>query len=205
MGSAIAGPCVYAEEDALADLEYHRQKDLDFWQYRQKSLERLTARSCPPEELHAKATCALIQMDSWDQLHQDHIASEGFRERKFILRDFPMLAGVGRPHEEDRDNYVPSGQEDDLPWPASGRVPVRILEIGCGSGATCLPILRANKAAHVTACDFSEQAVRLCRQTIETQLPADLNRFDSVTCDATELPASEYVDEATTACTHECA
>ena len=73
------------------------------------------------------------QSARWDEFHQHHDAGDFFKERRYLLAEFPALAVDA---------------------------PTTILEIGCGSGSSCVPILRANPRARVLACDFSPAAVR---------------------------------------------
>jgi hypothetical protein len=72
------------------------------------------------------------QAGCWDDFHKQHRGGNFFKERRYLLAEFPSLA---------------------LDTPFS------ILEVGCGSGSSCLPVLRANPRAAVLACDFSAAAV----------------------------------------------
>ncbi|MEW5318802.1 MAG: hypothetical protein WDW38_009989 [Sanguina aurantia] len=46
------------------------------------------------------------------------------------------------------------------PEPASPPTPIHIVELGCGSGASLLPILRANPHCHVTGTDISPTSLQ---------------------------------------------
>ncbi len=83
------------------------------------------------------------------------------------------------------DNHRPwRGVSDigDVPFPPGGKV----LEVGCGNGKTAVAM--SKKGYSVVAVDFSESAVRMCRDTIPdagefvcasfTSLPFDDSSFD---------------------------
>ena len=83
------------------------------------------------------------------------------------------------------DNHRPwRGVSDlgDVPFPVKGK----ILEVGCGNGKTAVAL--SKKGFSVTAIDFSESAIEMCRSTIPdagefvcasiTDLPFDDSSFD---------------------------
>lgn len=70
---------------------------------------------------------------AWEAFHRRHARVNFFKERRYVLAEFPELACDERP--------------------------LLILEVGCGTGSTCIPILRGNARATVVACDCSAAAV----------------------------------------------
>ena len=94
------------------------------------------------------------QSARWDEFHEHHDAGDFFKERRYLLAEFPALAVDA---------------------------PTTILEIGCGSGSSCVPILRANPRARVLACDFSPAAVRCTARAAARLGLAD--RLAAFTCD----------------------
>ena len=106
------------------------------------------------------------QSARWDEFHQHHDAGDFFKERRYLLAEFPALAVDA---------------------------PTTILEIGCGSGSSCVPILRANPRARVLACDFSPAAVRCTARAAARLDLAD--RLAAFTCD----PARENLAAAAAA------
>ena len=91
------------------------------------------------------ATDAAAQIAGWQthfERHEGQLAHNPFfKERRYLLQQFPLLR--------------------------TG--PMRILEIGCGNGSSCLPILRGNPQAHVHASDPSPAAVEQTRRYVELQ------------------------------------
>ncbi|MCO5576671.1 hypothetical protein L7F22_030486 [Adiantum nelumboides] len=80
------------------------------------------------------------------------------QERRYLVKEFPDLL-------------------------ASERV-LNILEIGCGTGSSVLPILRANKAAVVYACDCSESVLKRAHSLALSTISSDGNRrFVPFLCD----------------------
>ena len=115
-------------------------------------------RSAPPPSHHPDPPDELTtarQSARWDEFHERHDAGDFFKERRYLLAEFPALA-------------VPDA-------------PTTILEIGCGSGSSCVPILRANPRARVLACDFSPAAVRCTARAAARLGLAD--RLAAFTCD----------------------
>ena len=77
---------------------------------------------------------------SWDAFHRQHCGAAFFRPRRYLLAEFPLLAARGKE--------------------------LTVLELGCGNGSSCLPLLLANPDARVVACDFAESAVAATRQAV---------------------------------------
>ena len=74
---------------------------------------------------------------SWDAFHRQHSGAAFFKARRYLLAEFPVLATRGKE--------------------------LTVLELGCGNGSSCLPLLLANPDARVVACDFAESAVTATR------------------------------------------
>ena len=77
---------------------------------------------------------------SWDAFHRQHAGVAFFKQRRYIVAEIPQLAARG--------------------------TELTVLELGCGNGSTCLPVLRANPEARVVACDFAASAVEAARQAV---------------------------------------
>ena len=128
-------------------------------------------RSCRAAELTSgsKGSTTEAQAGTWDDFHRQHKGGTFFKERRYLLAEFPCLASAGRT--------------------------TSVLEIGCGSGSSCLPVLRANPTAAVIACDFSAAAVECARRAVadaDAQLcvaaadpptPSFSERFCAFVCD----------------------
>jgi len=63
----------------------------------------------------------------------------------------------------------------------------RVLEVGCGRGATLLELAR--KGANVVGLDYSEEAIAVCRKLARESNTA--NRAEFVNADAQKIPFSE--------------
>ncbi|KAI5083842.1 hypothetical protein GOP47_0000011 [Adiantum capillus-veneris] len=97
-------------------------------------------------------------VEAWKKFHHLHAKHAFFKERRYLVKEFPDLL-------------------------ASDRV-LNILEVGCGTGSSVLPILRANKAAVVYACDCSESVLRRAHSLVQTTISSDGNcRFVPFLCD----------------------
>ena len=78
---------------------------------------------------------------SWDAFHRQHSGAAFFKARRYLVAEFPQLLGK-------------RGQE------------LTVLELGCGNGSSCLPLLLANPAVRVVACDFAAAAVAATRSAV---------------------------------------
>lgn len=96
--------------------------------------------------------------EAWNNFHTRHSTGKFFKERRYLLKEFPELASCGEC------------------W--------TVLEIGCGNGSTALAILRGNKSISLYACDCSKEALERAKENIEA---ADINlakeRFYPFQCD----------------------
>ena len=96
----------------------------------------------------------------WEAFHGEvHGAGEFFKDRRYLVREFYELkTGVPGP--------PPRWTMDDI----TQRLPaaaVDVIEVGCGTGNSCIPVLGANPLARVCACDFSESAVAITASRAE--------------------------------------
>ncbi|KAH0716166.1 hypothetical protein KY285_007242 [Solanum tuberosum] len=96
--------------------------------------------------------------EAWNNFHTRHSTGKFFKERRYLLKEFPELA--------------------------SCRGCSTVLEIGCGNGSTALAVLRGNKSISLYACDCSKEALERAKENIEA---ADINlakeRFYPFQCD----------------------
>ncbi|XP_051121691.1 uncharacterized protein LOC127245086 isoform X2 [Andrographis paniculata] len=83
---------------------------------------------------------ALKNAEAWDKFHACHSSGKFFKERRYLLKEFPELASCG-------ENK-------------------KVLEVGCGNGSTILPILRGHESIIVYACDCSDEALERTKEII---------------------------------------
>ncbi|KAJ7547936.1 hypothetical protein O6H91_08G110400 [Diphasiastrum complanatum] len=129
-------------EAPQAAIAYHCQ---DFeWDSLRQQIEssdaylRLKTDLCRKRDVTEETNAA---QTAWDQFHQRHSKGLFFKERRYLLKEFPEL-----------NNQVKS---------------LKVLEVGCGNGSTIIPILKANKAAIVYACDLSDDALKAALERID--------------------------------------
>ena len=117
-------------------LTFHDQRDFDWAehaaQFKQLLDSRVTLSSCDGCGLDEQALY-------WERSFEAGTARRNFKERRYLLRQFPLLE----------------------------REQLRVLEVGCGTGSSVLPILKGNASAHVFASDPSQSAVRITRELSE--------------------------------------
>ena len=111
-------------------------------------------RGPPGDEDGATPTTSEAQARAWDDFHGTHDSGVFFKERRYLLAEFPALLEVGC-----------------------------VLEVGCGSGSSALPVLAANPSATVLACDWSANAVRCAERAVASRAPDDAHRFEAFVCD----------------------
>ncbi|CAH9111594.1 unnamed protein product [Cuscuta europaea] len=115
------------------------------------------------QDLDAAAFChssSLPKEDSeaWNKFHTRHSTGRFFKERRYLLKEFPELASC---------NKYSIG-----------------LEVGCGNGSTVLPILRGNENIFIFACDCSCEAVERTKENISAaNLASAKHRFNLFQCD----------------------
>ncbi|KAH7662897.1 tRNA(Thr) (cytosine(32)-N(3))-methyltransferase protein [Dioscorea alata] len=82
--------------------------------------------------------------DSWRSFHRRHSSGKFFKERRYLLEEFPELRRS--------DSFA------------------KVLEVGCGNGSTVLPILRAKKNMVIYACDCSTEVVERAKEIISSTI-----------------------------------
>ncbi|RDX71503.1 Methyltransferase-like protein 6 [Mucuna pruriens] len=97
-------------------------------------------------------------VEAWKQFHLRHASGKFFKERRYLLKEFPEL----------------------LSCPPNSK----LLEVGCGNGSTALPILRANKDLIVYACDCSDETLERAKEIISGASATTFrHRFSTFCCD----------------------
>ncbi|KAF2307014.1 hypothetical protein GH714_023297 [Hevea brasiliensis] len=95
---------------------------------------------------------------AWQMFHIRHSSGKFFKERRYLLKEFPELVSCG-----------------DFS---------KVLEVGCGSGSSVVPILRGNKSIIVYACDCSTETLEKAKQIVDaTDIVSVQNRFKPFYCD----------------------
>ncbi|KAI5398215.1 hypothetical protein KIW84_063850 [Lathyrus oleraceus] len=103
-------------------------------------------------------------VQAWKQFHTRHSSGKFFKERRYLLKEFPQL----------------------LSSPPNSNP--KLLEVGCGNGSTVLPILRENKDVIVYACDCSDETLDRAKEIINANANANgvdsfKHRFHTFCCD----------------------
>ncbi|KAI4364555.1 hypothetical protein MLD38_020629 [Melastoma candidum] len=97
--------------------------------------------------------------DAWRKFHARHYSGKFFKERRYLLKEFPELA-----------------------VPRDGGC--KVLEVGCGNGSTVLPILRGNENVTLYACDCSVEALDYAKQVVDgSEVASFRDRFYPFQCD----------------------
>lgn len=121
-----------------------------------------------PFHLHSpSSSCSKSQPDSdaWKRFHIRHSSGKFFKERRYLLKEFPELV---------------SCKEENS----------KVLEVGCGNGSTVLPILRGNENAVVYGCDCSSETLERAKEIVEaSNVVACKHRFHPFYCD---LPVTGF-------------
>lgn len=118
----------------------------------------------------AKGSPSVTSYDrsSWENFHSQHSRARFFKERRYLLLEFPQL-GVTDP-------------------------PQHFVEVGCGCGSSLLPVLRSNHTCRVTGCDISPTAVHLFLEAAKQYdiQPERVNAFafDAASSGTGEPPSS---------------
>lgn len=97
--------------------------------------------------------------EAWDKFHARHSTGKFFKERRYLLKEFPELASC-------EDNS-------------------KVLEVGCGNGSTALPLLCGREGIILYACDCSNEALERTKEIISSSsssVSAGL-RFHPFLCD----------------------
>ncbi|XP_078175361.1 methyltransferase family protein [Carex rostrata] len=123
------------------EAEYH-STDFD-WEHLRQEIENLPSFSYHLSS-HTTASStsdsSLVEADSWRRFHRRHSTARFFKERRYLLKEFPELLSC---HDS-----------------------VKVIEVGCGNGSTVLPILRARESIVVYACDCSEEIIEKAKEIV---------------------------------------
>ncbi|GMI79170.1 tRNA methyltransferase 140b [Hibiscus trionum] len=139
--------------------EYH-SKDFDWETLRQEiendpslSYHLLPFVSPQPEQQVSKDP-----IKAWQSFHIQHSSGKFFKERRYLLKEFPELVSCG------------DGS--------------KVLEVGCGNGSTALPILRGNDKIILYACDCSNETLQRAKEFVVASNVASVeHRFRPFYCD----------------------
>ncbi|CAN6917222.1 hypothetical protein Bca4012_089404 [Brassica carinata] len=136
--------------------EYH-SKDFE-WEFVKNLVENDPSLSHHLQEQHLVDSSSFSSSDSkpWQDFHSRHSSGKFFKERRYLLKEFPELVLCG-------EN-------------------TKLLEVGCGNGSTVLPLLRGSKNITVYACDCSSEALVRTKENINRAI-ATVDNFHSFTCD----------------------
>ncbi|KAL3789572.1 hypothetical protein ACHAWO_009135 [Cyclotella atomus] len=103
----------------------------------------------------------MTQAQCWDDFHTAHSHGNFFKPRRYILKCFPCILNHCAADNNLAQNIENCNQRYRL-----------VLEVGCGSGSSCLPILKhcndEHKQTKILACDCSAVAVDVCKSVIES-------------------------------------
>eukprot|EP01018_Ginkgo_biloba_P034208 Gb_23036 [translate_table: standard] len=110
-----------------------------------------------PNQLANEEECR-SNKDAWQSFHTRHCKGTFFKERRYLLKEFPELLNV--------DSTT------------------KVLEVGCGNGSSILPILRANGSLVVYACDCSMVALERAQEMVDAATGVSgACRFNPFYCD----------------------
>lgn len=110
------------------------------------------------DRLESSTSSPVEDSQAWNKFHTRHSSGKFFKERRYLLKEFPELASCG--------DYC------------------KVLEVGCGNGSTVLPILRGNETIIVYACDCSNEALNRAKDMINAaNLVSAMHRFHPFLCD----------------------
>lgn len=154
---------------AMAAAVAYHERDFD---YDEHVAEVLSTRPAPGSEARdaepapgddASARTPEAQRSAWDRFHAAHARGAFFKPRRYLLAAFPALAAA------------PAGATS------------TVLELGCGSGSACVPVLAANPTARVLACDCAPEAVACAARRVaaaaEDAPGSFASRFAAFPCD----------------------
>jgi len=142
------------------EAHYHGDVDFEREMLREEAEEALRRQDLEAAEAsaphrHDKETTTASR--SWEAFHGDvHDSGGFFKDRRYLVREFYELK-TGR-------------RQEDTPLKALPAASMDVLEVGCGTGNSCVPVLGANPLARLCACDFSASAVAITASRAEKLL-----------------------------------
>ncbi|XP_044483602.1 tRNA N(3)-methylcytidine methyltransferase METTL6 isoform X1 [Mangifera indica] len=144
-----------------AEAEEYHSKDFE-WETLEQEIENnpsLHYHFLPfPSSQQQQQQKTLNDSDAWRKFHNRHSAGRFFKERRYLLKEFPELVSCGESS--------------------------KLLEVGCGSGSTILPILHGNKDIIVYACDCSSEILERTKEFVgASDIASVKNRFFPFYCD----------------------
>ena len=128
------------------------------------------------------------QSKFWDAFHTNHSAGNFYKPRRYLTKSFPCILNYFNTNTTTEQHYGDGHQDNRI-----------LLEIGCGSGSSCIPIIKqcsevqseeendgdSNKRI-LLACDSSSIAVDTTRRYIakfvEKETESDTTEIDKVPC-----------------------
>ncbi|KAL0403536.1 UNVERIFIED_CONTAM: tRNA N(3)-methylcytidine methyltransferase METTL2 [Sesamum radiatum] len=149
-----------SREELVAENYY--SKDFDWEQLREEvetdpSLQ-FHLLPCSSEKIDNLNNNAEQDSEAWDEFHARHSTGKFFKERRYLLKEFPELATC-------KDYST-------------------VLEVGCGNGSTALAILRGRESMILYACDCSNEALVRAKEIIgAANSISDKHRFHPFQCD----------------------
>ncbi|KAL9416773.1 hypothetical protein AB3S75_039878 [Citrus x aurantiifolia] len=139
--------------------EYH-SKDFE-WETLKQEIENdpsLQYHLLPYNSSPEAAQEAEQDSDAWKRFHSRHSSGKFFKERRYLLKEFPELVSCG-------------GSS-------------KLLEVGCGNGSTALPILRGNENIIVYAFDCSSEILERAKEFVDAaDIGSVKDRFCPFYCD----------------------
>ncbi|GLJ41550.1 hypothetical protein SUGI_0859940 [Cryptomeria japonica] len=130
------------------------------WEDLRNEIETKSKHQCrhPDTTKFSESVEEASNKEAWQSFHQRHSAGTFFKERKYLLKEFPELL-----------------KADDS---------TSVLEVGCGSGSSVLPILRQNSSIVVYACDCSMVALERAQEMVVATIGiSGAHRFKPFCCD----------------------
>ena len=144
---AAAAPVAFYHADFCFEARAHahvlvaRQRNVSPTQEHRRAVEASRGRSLDtPDHASRDEQGGDGTAGAWDAFHRQHAGVAFFKERRYLVSEFPQLTVRGKE--------------------------LTVLELGCGNGSSCVPLLTANPDARVVACDFAPAAVEAARQAV---------------------------------------
>ena len=154
-------------------LDHHGQSVVDSYESSVSSWKGRDASSLLRTREEDLDTCACGKSKapststSWETFHTRHSRNLFFKERRYLTKEFPELC--------------------------RGDKPLLLLEVGCGTGSSVVPVIRANKQATVYACDCSAAALKKASEVLDCASdPGSASSFHPFLCD---ISISKLPDE----------
>lgn len=145
----------FSFEEHQVEMEEKLQQSMTF---SSKTVEQDTIDDDDDEQIKLHPN---TQAQCWDGFHTSHSTGNFFKPRRYIMKCFPCIL----------NHYENPKQPERL-----------VLEVGCGSGSSCLPILRnCTDNTIILACDCSAKAVDVCKSVVESS--TDTKNFGAFVSD----------------------